>query len=69
MNMQKVNLNKMSKEEKLDHRRLKKEIKEKIFEEDNRRLELIKKPAIHYRLLKVKSSVGMLLNWIVSDFV
>lgn len=51
----------MTKEEKLEHRRIKKELKEKIFEEDNKRFELIKKPAIHYKLFKIKSSVSKAL--------
>ena len=62
LNLQKINLNKMTKEEKLEHRRVKKELKEKIFEEDNKRFELIKRPAIHYKLLKIKSSVGKAAN-------
>jgi len=62
LNLQKVNLNKMTKEEKLEHRKIKKELKEKIFEEDNKRFELIKRPAIHYKLLKIRSSVGKAAN-------
>ncbi len=53
MNLQKVNLNKMTKEEKLEHRRIKKELKE-----DTKRFEMIKKPAVHYKLLKIKTAVS-----------
>jgi len=53
-----VNLNKMTKEEKLEFRKQKKELKDKISEEDKKRFELISKPAIQYKLLRVKSNVG-----------
>jgi len=36
----------MSKDEKLEHRRKKKELKEKISEEDKKRIDLITKPPI-----------------------
>jgi hypothetical protein len=39
-------MHKMSKEEKLDHRRKRKEIKEKVTEFDKKRIELITKPPI-----------------------
>ena len=53
-----MNINKMSKEEKLEHRKFKKELKEKINEEDKKRLEMISKPAIQYKFLKIKSLIG-----------
>ena len=64
MNLQKVNLNKMTKEEKLEFRKQKKELKDKISEEDKKRFELISKPAIQYKLLRVKSNVGIRLNFL-----
>lgn len=39
-------MHKMSKDEKLEHRRKKKELKEKISEEDKKRIDLITKPPI-----------------------
>ncbi len=57
MNLQKVSLNKMTKEEKLEFRKQKKELKDKISEEDKKRIELISKPAIQYRLIKIKSNI------------
>ena len=56
--MQKISLNKMNREEKVEHRKLVKELKEKLAVEDAKRRELVKVPAEHYRLLKIKSSVG-----------
>ena len=53
-----MNINKLSKDEKLEHRKLKKELKEKIGDEDKKRSEMISKPAIQYRFLKIKSSIG-----------
>jgi len=55
MNLQKINMNKMTKEEKVEHRRLKKDLSNKITAEDNKRMELIKTPAKRYKLFKVRS--------------
>ncbi len=62
MNLQKVSLNKMTKEEKLEFRKQKKELKDKISEEDKKRIELISKPAIQYRLIKIKSNICILIS-------
>jgi hypothetical protein len=49
----------MTKEEKLEFRKQKKELKDKISEEDKKRSELIKNPnPVPYKLLRVKSNVG-----------
>ena len=48
----------MTKEEKLEHRKLKKELKDKISEEDKKRMDMISKPAHRYKLLRVKSNAG-----------
>ncbi len=45
----------MNKEEKLEHRKIKKELREKINEEERKRQDLISKPPIQYRLFSVKS--------------
>jgi hypothetical protein len=50
----KANIHKMSKEEKLEHRRRKKEVRERLNEEDQRRIQLITQ-TILYKLLRVKS--------------
>jgi hypothetical protein len=57
-NLAKMNLTKMTKEEKLDIRRQKKEIKEKLNDEEKKRIELITKPPIKHKLFRVKSAVG-----------
>jgi len=41
-----VSMHKLSKEEKIEHRKRKKELKEKISEEDKKRIDLITKPPI-----------------------
>ncbi len=51
-------MHKMSKEEKLEHRRRKKELRERISEEDKNRIELITKPPVQYRLYRLKSNVA-----------
>ena len=56
-NLNKVNLQKLSKEAKLEYRRQKKEMKEQIQQEDKLKIELITKPPIQYRMLKVISCV------------
>lgn len=45
-NLSKQNIHKLNKEEKLDHRKIKKELKEKINEEEKKRQDLISKPPI-----------------------
>ena len=67
-NLNKVNVHKMSKEGKLENRRQKKEMKDRIQQEDKKRIELITKHPIQYRMLKVNSNVlGVaLLNYICS---
>jgi hypothetical protein len=46
-------MHKMSKEEKLEYRRKKKELREKITEEDKKRVDLITKPPIQYHLFRI----------------
>ncbi|EGR31119.1 hypothetical protein IMG5_117620 [Ichthyophthirius multifiliis] len=52
------NINKMSKEQKIETRKRKKELKDKIFEEEKKRLELINKPPIQYLFFKIKTGVS-----------
>ncbi len=46
INMGKQQINKMMKDQKLEHRRRKKEIREKLNDEEKKRIELITKPPI-----------------------
>lgn len=46
----------MTKEEKLEHRRRKKELKEKLGDEDHKRIEQITKPAHNHKMLRIKSA-------------
>jgi hypothetical protein len=52
----------MNKEEKLEFRKQKKELKDKISEEDKKRSGLIAKDPLQYKLLRVKSNVCKILN-------
>lgn len=47
----------MSKEEKLEHRKRKKEIREKLNEDDKKRIELITKPPIQHKFYKLHTNV------------
>ena len=58
----KANIHKMSKEEKLEHRRRKKELKEKLGEEDHKRIEAMTKPAHNHKLLRIKSNFQRVKN-------
>jgi hypothetical protein len=51
--LSKVSMHKMSKEEKLEYRKKKKELREKITEEDKKRVDLITKPPIQYHLFRI----------------
>jgi len=51
----KANIHKMLKEEKLEHRKRKKEIREKLNDDDKRRIELITQAAIQHRIVRVKT--------------
>lgn len=50
-----MNMHKMTKESKLDIRRQKKEMKERIQQEEKKRIDLIMRPPIQYRMLKVRT--------------
>jgi hypothetical protein len=54
--LSKITMHKMTKEEKLEHRKRKKELRELIGEEDRKRIELITKPPIQHRLFKIKTN-------------
>lgn len=54
----KANIHKMNKEEKLEHRKRKKEIREKLNEDDKKRIELITKPPIPHKFYKLHTNVG-----------
>ena len=56
--MQKMNVNKFTREQKVEFRKQKKELKDRIHEEDKKRIELISKPAIQYKLLRIKSNIS-----------
>lgn len=45
-------------EEKVKHRQVKTEMKKKIQDERQKRMEMISKPAQQYKLIRVKSSIG-----------
>ncbi|KAL4452822.1 hypothetical protein ABPG74_002387 [Tetrahymena malaccensis] len=51
-------INKMSKEEKIEHRKKKKDIRDKIGDEDKKRIELITRPPIQYKYFRLKSGAG-----------
>lgn len=53
-------MHKMSKDDKLEYRRKKKEIREKIQDEDRKRIEFITKPPIQYRFFRLKTGVKRL---------
>lgn len=54
--LSKVSMHKMSKEEKLEYRKKKKELREKITEEDKKRVDLITKPPIQYHLFRIQTT-------------
>lgn len=56
--LSKVNIHKMLKEEKLEFRKRKKEIREKIHDEIKKRTELVKDAPIQYRFFRIKSSLA-----------
>lgn len=51
-------MHKFTKDEKLEHRRRKKELREKISECDRSRVELITKPPIQYKLFRLKTNAA-----------
>jgi len=50
-----MSIAKMNKEEKLEHRRVKKELKEKISEQDRSRTQLMTQPPVPFQFLRVGS--------------
>lgn len=52
----------MTKEEKLEFRKQKKELKDKISEEDKKRAELIRGNVVKHKLIRVKSNIGKWSN-------
>ena len=55
----KVSISNKTRDEKLEYRRKKKELKEKLGAEEKKRMELISKAPIRYRFLKVLAGVGL----------
>lgn len=51
-------INKMSKEEKIEHRRKKKELRDRIGDEEKKRIELITRPPIQYKFFRLKCGAG-----------
>lgn len=58
--MSKISMHKMSKDDKLEYRRKKKEIREKIQDEDRKRIEFITKPPIQYRFFRLRAGCARL---------
>ena len=56
--LSKVNIHKMLKEEKLEFRKRKKEIREKIHDEIKKRTELVKDAPIQYKFFRIKTSLA-----------
>ena len=54
-----MSISNKTREEKLDYRRKKKELKEKLGAEEKNRMEMIAKAPVRYRFLKVLASVGL----------
>lgn len=55
--MCKISLSNKTREEKLEYRKKKKELKEKLGMEEKKRLELIAKPPVHFHFLKLLSKL------------
>lgn len=51
-------MHKFTKDEKLEHRRKKKELREKISECDRSRVELITKPPNQFKLFRIKTNAA-----------
>lgn len=52
-----MSISNKSREEKLEYRRKKKELKEKLGVEERKRLELIARPAVRHHFLKLLASL------------
>ena len=57
-NLSRQNIHKLNKEEKLEHRKIKKDLKERINEEERKRQDLIRTAPVQHRICSVKSRVA-----------